>query len=217
MRITIMNASPKGDNSTSKQLIDRLIPFLGEDEYGILHVNPNMDEKLALTAANLSDAWIIVSPIYISGLPSSMTALMDLLEAKAGRQGVKVAAILQSGFYEKENCQPAMELIQYWCRRNGYTFAGGFGLGGGSALQGMTKVKTGKSFLKPLRPAYQDLMQALRSGEEKENFFSIGMSKWFYVWMAERQWKKQIHAQGLETKDLAYQPKDTNENFSKNN
>jgi multimeric flavodoxin WrbA len=79
MKITIMNASPKEENSASQQLIDRLIPFLKGNEYGVLQVRQGMDEDLALKAAELSDAWIIVAPMYLSSLPSSMIALMDVL------------------------------------------------------------------------------------------------------------------------------------------
>lgn len=216
MRITIMNASPKAENSATQQLIDRFIPFLKNEEYGILQVHAGMDENLALTAADLSDAWIIASPIYIDGLPSSMIALMDLLEAKAGKKGVKVGVILQCGFYEAENTEHTMELIRFWCERNDYIFLGGMGIGAGGALMNLKKSKTGSFFLKPLKPAYEALYHSLQSGTAETSYFSLAMPKRLYQWMAERQWKKAIQDQGLEARDLSYQPKDTNENVSKN-
>ena len=215
MRITIMNASPKMENSSSHQLIERLVPFLNGQEYGILEVNPEMNEKLALTAASVSDAWIIVAPIYVGSLPSSMLAYMDLLEAKVRKKGIKVGAVLQSGFYETENTSPAMELIRHWCETNGYVFAAGMGIGGGAALQNMQKILTGKWFLKPFQKAYPAFVQALKEESGEIQVFSIGMPKWLYLWFAERKWKKAILAQGLERKDLAYQPEEKNENFSK--
>lgn len=218
MRITIMNASPKKESSASQQLIDRLIPFLKEDEYGILQVNQNMDESLALTAANLSDAWIIVAPIYIYSLPSSMLAFLDDLEAKVRKKGVRVGAVLQCGFYEADNTKLAMQVIQQWCQRNGYTFAAGIGIGGGGCIQGLTKMPTGKLLMKPLKPAYENFVKALHGGEMSETYFSVPMPKGLYQWMAEGQWKKAIRQQGLEAKDLAYQPKGpANENVSKDN
>lgn len=217
MRITIMNASPKKKNSSSQQLMERLIPFLNGEEYGILEVNPEMDEKLALTAASLSDAWIIVAPVYVDSLPSSMLAYMDLLEAKVRKKGIKVGAILQSGFYEAENTELAMELIRQWCAANDYTFAAGMGIGGGATLQKSAKIPTGRWYLKPFQKAYPVFVQALKDGTGEVQSFSIGMPKRLYTWMAERQWKKAIRSQGLEEKDLSYQPEETNENFSKGN
>lgn len=212
-----MNASPKEENSASQQLIDRLIPFLKGNEYGVLQVRQGLDEDLALKAAELSDAWIIVAPMYLSSLPSSMIALMDVLEAKICKKGIKVCGILQCGLYDPANTRMSMELIRLWCARNGYTYTGSVGIGAGACLNGLKKCPTGRYFLKALRPAYVSLVASLTSGEEKETFFSVGLPKWLYVYLAQRQWEKGILAQGLEKKDLAYQPKDTSENFSKNN
>lgn len=142
MKITLMNASPKAEHSGSQQLIDRLIPFLKGDEYGILQVNPQMKEDLAVKAVMASDAIVIVSPIYVSSLPSSMLALMDVIEARVQKKELKVAVILQCGFYEAENTELAMELIKQWCRQNKYDFLGGIGFGGGGALLGMKDIPT---------------------------------------------------------------------------
>lgn len=208
MKITIMNASPKGTNSASQELIDRLIPyFKKKHEYGILQVNPEMKESFAVAAVNASDAVILVAPIYFSGLPSSAVALMDILEAKVQKKDLKVAAIVQCGFYEKENTEPAMELIRNWCTRNGYTFTGGIGMGGGGALQSLHNMETGEFLLSKLEPAYIDLIQGLVDGKEKVNFFSLPVPKWIYRMSANRMWKKQAEANGLEGRDLSRRPR----------
>jgi multimeric flavodoxin WrbA len=207
MKITLMNASPKAEHSGSQQLIDRLIPFLKGDEYGILQVNPQMKEDLAVKAVMASDAIVIVSPIYVSSLPSSMLALMDVLEARVQKKELKVAAILQCGFYEAENTELAMELIKQWCRQNQYDFLGGIGFGGGGALLGMKDVPTGKLFLKQLPQAYEALYQSLHDGQAKENYFSIAMPKWLYAFIANHNWKTMIKAEGGSSKDLSARPK----------
>ncbi len=207
MKITLMNASPKAEHSGSQQLIDRLIPFLKGDEYGILPVNPQMKEDMAVKAVLASDAIVIVSPIYISSLPSSMLALMDVIEARVHRKELKVAAILQCGFYEAENTELAMELIKQWCQQNEYDFLGGIGFGGGGALLGMKDMPTGKMFLKQLPQAYEALYQSLHDGQEKENYFSIAMPKWLYTFAADHNWRSMIKASGLHPKDLAAKPK----------
>jgi multimeric flavodoxin WrbA len=50
----------------------------------------------------LSDAWIMVAPIYFSGLPSSMIALMDVLGSeKYRRRDLKVAASCSAASMKK--------------------------------------------------------------------------------------------------------------------
>lgn len=218
MRITLMNASPKGKDSASQQLIDRFIPFLKDDEYGVLEVNPQMDEKLAELAVNASDAVVIFAPIYLDSLPCSALALMDVLEAKVRKKGLRVAAVLQCGFYEPENTEGAMEVLRQWCQQNEYVFTGGIGIGAGGALAGLKKVKTGRGLLKQLPKAYASLYEGLKTGKGNDSYFSLSLSKRLYTFFAELGWKMAVHQQGLENADLAYQPKGPNsEKFSKEN
>lgn len=201
-----MNMSPKAESSTSQQLIERCIPFIKGNEYGILPVNSQMVEDVAIQVVQASDAIVIVSPIYCSGLPSSALALMDIIEGRIQKRKLTVGAILQCGFYESSQTQFAMRFIKLWCDRNEYSFVGGMGIGGGPAIQSMQSIQTGTMFLRPLKKAYIDLANALQDGKKRENYFSIGMPRWVYRAIVEKEWKKEIVAAGLKKEDLASRP-----------
>lgn len=207
MKITILNASPKAENSVSQQLIERMLPYLADEEYGILALNAQMDENFAVNVINASDAVILVAPVYMAGLPSSAVAGLDLIEAKFKKKDLKVSAVLHSGNYEKQNTVPALDLVRHWCTRNGYTYIGGVGIGGGEIISAMTKLPMEYGPFRRLDQAYTSLVQSLKDGAGKDTCFSILGPRWFYMHWIRRHWKKEAKKNGITSHELSQKAK----------
>lgn len=76
---------------------------------------------------------VMLMPLYVDGIPSHILDLMQKIEqeAKINPFTLKVYSIVNCGFYEGRQCEYALEMVECWCIRCGFTFMGGRGIGAG--------------------------------------------------------------------------------------
>lgn len=209
MTIALLNGSPKMKESASRALLSDLKTFFPEETECVeiaLH-SRNLPEK-ELELLFQADAWVFSFPLYVDGIPSHLlSVLCELEEHYANHPEIFVYGITNCGFYEGIQAEFALQILQNWCIKAGYTWAGGVGVGGGGALSMLSEVKPGTGPKAPIDKTLQVLANTIQDRKKTENrYVSVGFPRFLYKMAAQMGWRQAIRSNGGKMKDLGNRP-----------
>ncbi len=132
MKTLYLSLSPKKRWSNSAYLAATARLFSGRDST-VLHYRGRKDVPRLMEELKGGCRLVLVMPLFVDGIPSHVLELMDLIQAHTQKEPfpLEVYSILNCGFYEGEQCEYALEMVECWCLRCGFTFLGGRGIGAG--------------------------------------------------------------------------------------
>jgi hypothetical protein len=171
-------------------------------------------------AMDAADLVIVAFPLYVDQLPAPLIQLLELVaDRRKGSPGVapaagplvqKLAVIVQCGFPEARQNDPAVDIMRQFAREAGFEWAGALALGMGGAV--------GR---KPLEKAGGMVRNVVRALDRAAASFSAGggvpdeatammarplMPRWLYLpaanWSFKRELKK--HGAGKRAYDRPY-------------
>ncbi|MDR0849318.1 MAG: hypothetical protein LBN10_09850 [Propionibacteriaceae bacterium] len=206
MKITIINGSPKARGSASELIIKAFQSKLGPNaECTVCHAALWAGPKVVETAT-MSDAIVLVFPLYVDSIPSHLLRLLDTQGGalSAAAPGAKVYAVVNNGFYEGRQNAVALEILRNFCARYGLTWGQGLGVGAGGVI---TAVPMDSWPLRPLDKALDDFADAVAKGAIGEDvFITSNLPRFVYQLSAHSEWRKLAKKHGLTTKQLYQRP-----------
>ena len=157
-----------------------------------------------LEALDKMDVWVLAFPLYVDGIPAHLlSCLIQLQEANLQNQNIHIYGIVNCGFYEGIQAEPALRILQNWCVKAGTIWGAGVGIGGGGALTMMPKMKPGQGPKAPIDKAMSMLADKILRGEVHENMYvSVAFPRFMYKMGAQFGWRKAIKANGGKKRDL---------------
>lgn len=214
MRIALVNGSPKVEKSASGILLGNLKEYL-LGKRGNLEAEPleiGMHRRTvpeeALGKLTGAEAWVFAFPLYVDGIPGHLlSCLSQLEEAWRGSHNVQAYGIVNCGFYEGIQAEPALELLGNWCGKTGFTWCGGVGVGGGGALGQMPSGEKGHGPWGPVDLALESLADRILQRESQGNqYVSVAFPRFLYKMAAQMGWRQMIKGNGGKRKDLGARP-----------
>ena len=200
--IALINGSPKRKYSTSGRMLEELKQFFSVQDHATeLQIQDfGLDKELLQIIAN-SETLVLSFPLYVDGVPSHLLqALVDMESCFADRGLEKhVYVIVNCGFYEGEQTETAMQIIENWCLRCGFIFGGGLGVGAGGMWHSIKDVPAGKG---PKKTYGGHLMELAGRIEKKEShrpvFTTVDFPRLAYKKAGEFGWKKAAGKNGIQ-------------------
>ena len=77
---------------------------------------------------------LFVFPLYADGIPVTLLNFLKTLEEHAPAQKPTVSVLINCGFLEPEQNEVAVQMVQLFCRKNGYPFGSVLEIGSGEAI-----------------------------------------------------------------------------------
>lgn len=133
MKIVFVCGSPK-ENSLSMKIIDQMVTYVKGHQYGILHVDENLNRSMALQIMDMADGIVFVSPVYMGSLPSALLGFLSDLELHMRERKARITAIVHGDLFDTDDTMNALSIIERWSAKMGLTFMSGLGIGGCDAL-----------------------------------------------------------------------------------
>jgi len=221
MRIFAINGSPKGEKSSSREIISILRTKLpAETALSVLSQIAQYrkpDDSVFPVMAE-SEVLVITSPLFVDGLPASLMVFLERYqrflqspEGTAGRAArQRVFAIVNCGFYEGAHNEFALRMLSHWCEASSLSWRGGAGIGTGEMIHGLSKVPEQASIRKPVIQAIEAVAKAISSGPEgrlEPAIFTQHAFPWLLFKLAgEAGWRSQAKANGVRPRDLRARP-----------
>lgn len=215
MKLLLIEGSPKLRRSASSILLDGLRDHLEDVEIDTCAVKSAADSGHAAAALTAADAVVLAFPLYVDGIPSHFLRFLTEMEnvLREAEHKPLIYALMNCGFYEGEQCAPALEMVQNWCLRSGVSFGGGLAVGAGGALTGLDSFTMGRGPKQTLGKELKVLAERICAGQcAAPVCISLDMAWEDYQTMGECGWRKAAQKQGLQEKDLSRPCPAPNEN-----
>lgn len=220
MKAALINGSPKVKKSASGMLLESLKAYLGETEMLELGFHGSSVSGQEAEVLREADALVFSFPLYVDGIPGHLlSCLADLEEASFENARIRIYGIVNCGFYEGIQAEPALQILKNWCVRTGCVWGGGVGVGGGGALAQMPKTKSGHGPWEPIEKALKVLAEAICTGHvqgdqqaqdhgqvQENQYVSVAFPRFLYKLAAQLGWRQMVKASGGRARDLGKRP-----------
>ena len=205
MRITLINASPKMNNSTSGSFLN-MFKSNFENTADVVEMNlriPMLTEEQKTILSN-SDKIVFAFPLYVDGIPGHLlSCLVEMEQKKLVKSGSFVYGIVNCGFYEGIQTETALRVLENWCDKVGVLWGGGLGIGGGGAMAYMPETLGTNGPMATIGKEIKTLAEHLKAGYIGENHYAqLAIPRFFYKLGGEMGWRNMARTNGLTKSDL---------------
>lgn len=209
MKIALIDASPKINNSASSILLEELKYFLVQGKIDLIEIGLHtsmLSEEIVKQLKN-ADIWIFALPLYVDGIPGHLLSCFIQIENRIKdiwkKYTKNVYSIVNCGFYEGEQTEPALQILENWCCKAQLNWCGGVGVGGGGSLAILQKMPDGQGPKAPINKTLKHFAEKIMKQEiQKNQYVSVGMSRFMYKLCAQVGWRQLIRKNGGKIKDL---------------
>ena len=210
-RALLLVGSPRGLKSTSHALGRYLLKKL--EATGIatetllvgaaLHGEENTARMLE--AVDSADLVVVSFPLYVDQLPAPLIRAIELIashrRAHPTARRPKLVAVVQCGFPEAHQNQPACDILRQFAGEAGFEWAGALAMGMGGALGGRPLEKAG-GMVRNTRQALDLAAESLSRGEPVPQDVSALMAKpiipkWLYLFFGNRGMRGEAKKHGV--------------------
>ena len=173
-KLLIVNGSPRAPRSNSRRYIEQFLPCWGEtaDQYTALKGEP-------LSSEGCTD--LLVFPLYADGVPAVLMRTLKQLATWGETPRPRIHVLVNCGFLEPEQTQPAVEMVRFFCKRYGFPWGMALRIGSGEAI-----LNTPFSFL--VRRSLRRLAAGIRAGRSEVLSVRMPLSRRMFTWASGRYW-----------------------------
>jgi putative NADPH-quinone reductase len=213
----LLIGSPKGKNSTSFAIggtILRKLEAAGmeTEELTVATALQSAESRLRMfKAVDAADLVIVAFPLYVDQLPSPLIQALELIAERGkktsgvspsdGSRVRKIAAVVQCGFPETHQNQPAVDIVRRFAKEAGFQWAGALAMGMGGAVAGRPLEKAGgmvRNVVKAIDLAAASLAAGGDIPEEAAALMGRPIiAKWIYLLIANFGMKSRARKHGV--------------------
>ena len=110
-----------------------------------------------------------------------LSRLVQLEQAHLANADLRIYGIVNCGFYEGVQAEYAIDVLQNWCAKSGFTWGAGVGIGGGGASVQISGSKPGQGPRAPIDHALGELAEKiLRKQTDEKHYTNVGFPRFVY-------------------------------------
>lgn len=199
--VALVSGSPKKKYSTSGKMIEELKTLIPEDKnVAQLCLSGTVLDEKAMQILTEAETLVFSFPLYVDSVPSQLLRCLKDAERNFADKNVhkNVYAIINCGFYEGEQTETAMKMVENWCMRCGFTFGGGLGVGAGGMWHSIKDVTPGHGPKKTYGKHLCELAEKIdQQAEYGRTFTTVNFPRIAYKMAGESGWKKAAKKNGI--------------------
>lgn len=178
-KLLIVNGSPRAPKSNSKQyaaLFRQSWPEEADDYF----VTSRRHAEVCSKIGAYSDL-LLVFPLYADALPAVLMQFLKELEKPEAAEKPTIHALINCGFLEPEQNAVAVDILRYYCRKNGFPYGMTLCIGSGEAI-----LTTPFAFL--AKRKIQQLARGIRAGRKDVLSVTMPLSKRLFLKASAKYW-----------------------------
>lgn len=200
MKIALIDGSPSCGKNAAYVLIRKIKHIFQDHEIVVFDLQQVSSRMTLASGVNACDAFIIVSPLMLDGLPAVVIQFMADMQYML-KKGMQCAAVVYDGMPGGRSCMMALRMVKCFAGKLHMHWSMGLGIGQGDMLTSMGKFKGGpfrhvNRSLGVMKKAMSDMQ------EEQDHYVDLGLPDFLYVNMSMNRWEEKAQKHGLKAKDL---------------
>lgn len=212
--ITFLNCSYKVKDTNTEYFLNMLEKEMCLQSYELCkYVNlrdvlKNVSQGTLDVFANTlkeSGALVIGAPLYVDGLPAQAVKLLELLydEYKGEFLGLPVYVVSNLGFYEADQIQHLMAIVENWCMKMGMHYGGGVAVGAGPMVRALDQIPLRNLVLGNVNKGFRRLAEAILNRKKTKNYYTkISIPRAVYLKAAHMNFDNTVKENGLDIKTV---------------
>ena len=130
--VMILNGSPRAPKSNSRRYAELFAAGCkAHTEY--FNLTKTNHQALCLKIGEATDV-LLVFPLYADALPVTLLNFLKFLEKNPPENRPVVSVLVNCGFLEVHQNDVAVQMVQLFCKQNGYPFGSVLKIGSGEAI-----------------------------------------------------------------------------------
>lgn len=131
-QIMILNGSPRAPKSNSKKYAEAFMKYSSfPAEY--FSITAKNHRELCQQMERFTQL-LFVFPLYADGIPVTLMHFLKTLEENPPTSRPKISVLINCGFFEPEQNDIAVKILQFFCAEQGYSFGSVLRIGSGEAI-----------------------------------------------------------------------------------
>ena len=214
MNMVLINGSPKGEKSCSKELLEIFKSGFEKEnnvyEISISHKRIKDEDKFHIVSN--CDNIVIAFPLYVDCLPSTVIKFLEGFEKYTKDNNIKcdsrLYCIVNCGFYEGIQNRQALKVVKNFTQHiDKIKYDGGIGIGTGPFIYGSSSIPWEAKIKASVRKEIDKLIDAIKNDESinKDLFTEANMNKRLYIQAGNFGWissgfKNKVYLSGFNNK-----------------
>lgn len=201
----LLNCSLRGEGANSRVFLEKVKENINK-EVSLINLSKylNSDDELVEQLIGAKEI-VFAMPLYVDGLPSAVIKLMERLSQIKGNREKNIYVIVNMGFFESKQISNLLDMMKKWCSEVGYNYCGGLAVGAGEMVGPlMQKIPMDKGPVKNAGEALLRMIECIETGKAFDDYYANanGFPRFAYIMIANRNWVRQIKANGMKKADL---------------
>ncbi len=192
--LIILNGSPRAPRSNSRRYAEIVSRhYRGSVEYH--NISRTNHIELCSKLENSSDL-LLVFPLYADGIPVTLLNFLKTLEQNPPSSKPVISVLINCGFLEHRQNDIAVQMVELFCKQNGYKF--------GSVL----KIGSGEAILDtPFKPLairkIKQLAASISHGRHRVLHTALPLSPEMFIRASQKYWINYGKRYGVTQKEMA--------------
>ena len=177
----IINGSPRAPKSNARryaEIFARYCPV----EIDYFNLTKRNHRELCDLMGRYTDV-LFVFPLYADALPVGFLEFLKVLEVNPPARRPVISILINCGFLEYTQNEIAMQMLRFYCRKNGYRLGAVLELGSGEAI-------LGTPFKYVAVRAIKRLARSVGRGEYCTIQATMPLSKRWFIWASTYYWTR---------------------------
>ncbi len=178
-KLLIVNGSPRAPKSNSKRyaaLVRQNWPEEADEYPAISRRHTDICSRMG----DYSDL-LLVFPLYADAPPAVLLSFLQALEKQAPPEKPAIHVLINCGFLEPEQNAAAVDILRYYCQKNGFPYGMTLCIGSGEAI-----LDTPFAFL--ARRKIRRFARGIRAGRKEALSVAMPLSKRLFLRASARYW-----------------------------
>lgn len=189
MRIVLIDGSPEGNEAVTHDLIERYLPVIRGNEYGILYCRSENHEN-DVRILNAADAVVLFSPVYNGGLPDRTLAFLSHLVLEGSVRPLPFVVYLHTDLFDPKTCETALAFVRSWAEKMRWVMKTGVCIGGDRLLFDARSSEMAETLYVRIDHVFAETADIFSRGKQDDMEIHPPLPRFLYHQLAERWMKK---------------------------
>lgn len=131
-KVLILNGSPRAPRSNSAKYAELFMQkFQGSCQ--TINITKENHNRICSVLSDFTDV-LLIFPLYADGIPAILLDFLKDMESCQMTDKPVVSVIVNCGFREAYQNDTAVEIVQFFCKKNGFVFGSALKIGSGEVI-----------------------------------------------------------------------------------